>query len=145
MTNQSQVTGEKRQVPIVPYLRLSSSVGEEACLTGSKCRNCGETYLGNRVICIKCGEMDQMEEVALSRTGEIFTYTVVYQSVPWIQQPYIAAVVRLPEGPFVRASLVGVEAGPDTIKAGTKVAMLTETVRQDNEGNDIIAYKFKPL
>jgi len=145
MTTQSQATGEKRQVPIVPYLRLPSSTGEEACLMGSKCRNCGETYLGNRVICIKCGEMDQMEEVALSRTGEIFTYTVVYQSVPWIQQPYIAAVVRLPEGPFVRASLVGVEAGPDAIKAGTKVAMLTEKVHQDSEGNDIIAYKFKPL
>ena len=145
MTRQSQVTGEQKSVPIVPYLRLPSSPGGEAYLVGSKCRNCGETYLGSRVMCLKCNKMDKMDEVALSRTGEIFTYTVVYQSAPWIQLPYIAAVVRLPEGPFVRASIVGVESGPEAVKVGMKVVMLTEKVRQDSEGNNVIAYKFKPL
>ena len=145
MTTESQTTGEKKPVPMVPYLRLPSSPGEEAYFVGSKCRNCGETYLGSRVICIKCNTMEQMDEVALSRTGEIFTYTVVYQSAPGVQLPYIAAVVKLPEGPFLRASIVGVEPGPDAVKVGMNVVMLTETVRQDREGNDIIAYKFKPL
>ena len=88
---------------------------------------------------------EQMDEVVLSRTGEIFTYTVVYQSMPGIPSPYIAAVVKLPEGPFVRATIVGVEPEPGAVKVGTEVVMLTETVRQDHEGNDIIAYKFKPL
>ena len=146
MADQSQETGEKKQIPIVPYLRLPTSATDEAYLVGNKCGNCGETYLGSRAICLNCGTSDQMEEIKLSRTGELFTYTVVHQSVPWIRVPYVAAVVRLPEGPFVRASLVEVDPTPeDGVKTGTRVEMLTEKVRQDKEGNDIIAYKFRPL
>ena len=135
----------KKAVPIVSHLRLPQSAGEEAHLIGSRCKNCGETYLGKRVVCIKCYEMDEMEEVALSRTGELFSYTIVYQSAPWVQVPYVAAVVRLPEGPVVPASLTGCEPTPNAVRVGMPLKMVTEKVRQDREGNDIIAYKFKPV
>ncbi|MBL7174487.1 MAG: Zn-ribbon domain-containing OB-fold protein [Desulfobacteraceae bacterium] len=142
MTNEKQTAG-KREVPMVPYLRLPESPKEDACLIGSRCKNCGETYLGMRVICINCYSSDQMEEVTLSRTGELFTYTVVYQSAPWVQVPYAAVVVRLPEGPVVRASLTDFEPSPDALKVGMPVEMVTEKVSEDNDGNDVIAYKFK--
>jgi len=144
MASEKQAS-DKKAIPIVPHLRLPQSAGGEGHLIGSRCKNCGETYLGKRVVCIKCYEMEQMEEVALSRTGELFSYTVVYQSAPWVQVPYVAAVVRLPEGPVVPASLTGCEPTPSAVRVGMSVKMVTEKVRQDREGNDIIAYKFKPV
>lgn len=136
---------EPKAIPMVPYLHLPESQGEEAYLVGSRCRNCGETYLGQKAICIQCSHADDLEEIALSRKGELFTYTVIYQSAPWVKVPYVAAVVKLPEGPVVRASLTGVEPDPEQLKAGMPVTMVTEKVREDSEGHEIVAYKFKPV
>ncbi len=130
-------------IPMVPFLRLPEGPDEEAYLLGSKCGGCGETYLGRRAICVNCFEADSMEEVRLSRTGELFTYTVVYQSAPWVKVPYAAVVVKLPEGPLVRASLTGSEPDPEALKVGMPVEMVTEVVREDEDGNQTIAYKFK--
>jgi hypothetical protein len=102
-------------------------------------------YLGERAICIKCYKMDQMEEVTLSRRGEIFTFTIVHQSAPWVKVPYVAAVVRLPEGPVVPTVLSACEPTADTIKVGMPVELVTEKVRLDDQGNDVIAYKFRPV
>jgi len=135
----------KKAVPIVPYLRLPGTAKEEAYLIGSRCNNCGETYLGRRVICINCYKADRIEEVALSRCGKLFTYTIVYQSAPWVQVPYIAAVIKLPEGPIVRASLIDCEPIDQVLGAGMAVVMVTEKVREDRDGNDVIAYKFRPV
>ena len=33
----------------------------------------------------------ELEQVALSQQGEIFTFTVIHQSAFWVQVPYIAA------------------------------------------------------
>jgi len=135
----------KKAVPIVPYLRLPGVAKEEAYLTGSRCKNCGETYLGKRVICINCYQADQIEDVALSRRGELFTYTIVYQSAPWVQVPYVAAVIKLPEGVVIRASLTGCEPTDQALRAGMAVELVTEKVREDRDGNDVIAYKFRPI
>jgi uncharacterized OB-fold protein len=134
-----------RAVPIVPYLKLSQSEGEAAYLIGSRCGNCGETYLGKKALCINCEANGPMEELTLSPRGELFTFTVVYQSAPWVKTPYVAAVVKLPEGPVVRASLTGIEPDPARMKVGMPLEMVTEIVRRDNEGNEVVALKFKPL
>jgi len=133
----------KKQIPIVPFLKLPEN-GARPYLAGSRCPNCGETYLGERAICLACGRGNGLEEVALSQGGELFTYTVVYQSAPWVPVPYIAAVVKLPEGPVVRASLTGIEPRPELLRAGMALELVTETVRADADGNEVVAYKFRP-
>ena len=135
----------KKLVPIAPYLRLPESDEDEATLIGSRCRNCGEVYLDKRMICIKCYEMDQIEEISLSRTGELFTYTVVHHSVPWVELPYVAAIVKLPEGPILPATMAGCEPDPAALRVGMPVKLVTEIVRQDEDGNDVVAFKFKPV
>ena len=135
---------EKKSIPIVPYLRLPDGAGGEAYLIGSRCRKCGETYLGGRAICIRCYG-NSLEDIKLGKKGEIFTYTIIHQSAPWVKTPYVAAVVKLAEGPVLRTSLVGVDAKPGAVKVGTPVEMVIEKVREDREGNDVIAYKFRPV
>jgi uncharacterized OB-fold protein len=125
-------------------MKLLDAEGARAVFTGSRCINCGETYIGRRAICIKCYGA-RLEEVELSPTGKLFTYTIIYQSAPWVKVPYIAAVVKLPEGPVVTATLTDCVPDPALLKAGMPVQMVTEKIRKDANGSDVIAYRFKPV
>jgi len=145
MTQQAP-TGEKKQNPLVPYLRLPQSPGEQPYLWGSKCKSCGAVYTGKRMACSKCFSTEPMEEMRFSNRGRIWTFTVVHQSAPGIPTPYIAAVVDLPEGVSVKTNIDGLDPlKPDRSWLGMEVEMFTEKVRTDREGNDIIAYKFRPV
>jgi uncharacterized OB-fold protein len=138
-------TTTQAQRPIVPYLVLPEDPNETPYLLGSRCRACGAVYLGERRFCSKCSAVEQMETIRLSDEGEVYVWTIVHQSAPGIPVPYIAAIVDLPEGVSVRCNIEGVEPKPENMKFGMKVKMFTEKVREDKDGNAIIAYKFRPI
>lgn len=146
MTNEVE-TKEKKRNPIVPYLHLPAGPGEKAYLWGSKCRSCGAAYLGKRLACARCFAVGNFEEMRFGEYGTLRTFSIVHQSVPGIEVPFIAAVIDLPEGTAVRANLGGVEPDPDKLVPllGKKLQMYTEKVREDKEGNDIIVYKYRPV
>jgi len=145
LTSESE-TNEKKQKPIVPYLRLPESAGEKAYLWGSKCRACGAAYVGKRMACAKCFAVGDFEEIRFGEYGTLRTFSIVYQSIPTVEVPFIAAVIDLPEGTAVRANLGGIEPDPDKVVTllGKKLQMYTVAVRQDKEGNDVIAYRYRP-
>ena len=64
---------------------------------------------------------------------------------PGVPTPYVAAIVDLPEGVSVRCNIAGVEPDPSKLKFGMPVQMVTEKIRTDREGNDVIAFSFKPV
>ena len=136
-----QATAEKKeQRPIVPFLVL----GDRPYLQGSRCKSCGATYLGKRMACSKCFSADPMDEVKLSNKGELHVFSIVHQSAPGIPTPYVAAIVDLPEGVSVRCTIEGVEPDPKNLKFGMPVEMFTQKVADDREGNEVIAFKFRP-
>jgi uncharacterized OB-fold protein len=137
---------EKKQNPIVPYLRLPASAGEKAYLWGSKCRSCGTAYLGKRMACAKCFAVGEFEEIRFGEYGTLRTFSIVHQSIPGIEVPFIAAIIDLPEGTAVRANLGGIEPDPDKLVPllGKKLRMYTEKLREDKEGNDVIGYRYRP-
>jgi uncharacterized OB-fold protein len=134
---------EKTQRPIVPFLKLPAS--GSPYLQGSRCKKCGATYLGARMACSKCFSTDAMDEIKLSDRGELHVFSIVHQSVPGVVTPYIAAIVDLPEGVSVRCNIEGVAPDPKNLKFGMPVQMVTEKIRTDREGNDVIAFSFKPV
>ncbi|GIW39632.1 MAG: transcriptional regulator [Candidatus Binatia bacterium] len=134
----------KKIRPIVPFLRLEND-GREGTLVGRRCKNCGAVYFGARVACAKCTEPGPFEEIPLSRRGTLWTYSIVHQSFPGIPTPYVAAIVDLPEGISVRCNLVDVEPDPKKIRFGMPVEMITRKVREDKDGNDVIAFFFRPV
>ncbi len=143
---QETASEEKKRNPIVPFLRIPDNPKEEPYLWGSKCKACGAVFLGERVACGKCGDTGPFEEVHLSNEGEIYVFSVVYQTVPGLDAPYVAAIIDLPEGVSVRGNVYGLDPehpSPDWF--GKKVQMYTEKVRTDREGNDVIAAKFRVL
>jgi len=129
--------------PIVPFLRLGQN-GEHPYLAGKQCGTCGAVYLGNRVACSKCTTTGGFKEIRLSSTGSLWVYSIVHQSAPGIPTPYVAAIVDLPEGVSVRCTIVDVEPNPEKLAFGMPVEMVTKKVREDKEGNDVIAFFFRP-
>jgi len=138
--------GEKKQNPIVPYLQLPTAAGEKAYLAGVKCKSCGAAYVGKRMACGKCSAVDDFEDLRFSDHGTLRAFTIVYRTAPGIEVPFIAAIVDMPEGTAVRANIGGVDPEGEKVAAllGKKLEMYTEKVRTDQEGNDVIVFKFRP-
>lgn len=139
---ETQTATQRR--PILPFLRIPENSNEKPYLVGNKCKSCGAIYLGSRMGCSHCMSTEPMEEVRLSDHGELHVFSIVHQSAPGIPTPYIAAIVDLPEGVSVRCNIEGVEPDPKNLKFGMPVEMYTETVHVDKEGNEIVAFKFRP-
>ena len=135
---------EKKVNPIVPYLVVPSDAEEKPYLRGMRCQACGAAYLGKRMACSRCFETEKLEEVPLSDKGRVWVWSIVHASFPGIETPYVAAVVDLPEGCSVNCNLVDVEPDPAKLKFGMPVEMVTRKVRTDREGNDVVAFFFRP-
>jgi len=144
--NTETAQGEKMANPIVPHLKLPKAPGDKAYIGGVKCRSCGAAFLGARMACGKCFAVDDFEELRFSDHGTLRAFTIVYHTAPGIDVPFIAAIVDLPEGAAVRCNIGGVEPEGEKVAAllGKKLEMYTEKVRTDLEGNDVIAFKFRP-
>lgn len=133
----------RRRVPIVPFLRLPEP--GEPHLVAQQCPGCGAMYLGKRVACGRCFGRGPFTEVPLSRRGELYVWSIVHQSMPGVPVPYVVGVVDLPEGVSVRCNLVGVEPDPAALRFGMPVEMTTGVSQQDRDGNDVVAFYFRPV
>ena len=132
----------KGRRPIVPFLRLPQQ--GEPYLAGQRCTACGALYLGSRVACSRCCAATPFEEVALSRKGTLHVYSIVHQSVPGAPVPYVAAIVDLPEGVSVRGTIIDVPPDPKSLPFGMPLEMTFGVSQQDREGNDVVAFYFRP-
>ena len=134
----------RRQVSINEKLFKLPSPGEEPHLAGVKCRNCGELSFPKRDRCIHCsaGEID---EVALSKRGKIYTYTIVHNATPGYTGPlpYAVGAVELPEGIVILSPLT--QCDFDKLEVGMVVELVFEKLYEDENGNDVMSYKFRPL
>lgn len=128
--------------PIVPFLRVPDD--GEPYLVGQRCGSCGAVYLGSRRACSKCTGTGPFTEVPLSRRGTLWVWSIVHQSVPGVPVPYVVGVVDLPEGVSVRCNVIDVEPDPARLRFGMPVEMTTGVSQQDREGNDVIAFYFRP-
>ena len=128
--------------PIVPFLRLPEK--GEPYLVGHRCTACGAVYLGTRRACSKCMRAGSFEEIPLSRRGTLWVWSIVHQSLPGVPVPYVVGVVDLPEGVAVRCNLIDVAPDPARLRFGMPVEMTTGVSQQDREGNDVVAFYFRP-
>ncbi|HVP78308.1 MAG TPA: Zn-ribbon domain-containing OB-fold protein [Thermodesulfobacteriota bacterium] len=133
----------RKQVSINDKLFKLPSPGEEPRLTGVKCRNCGELFFPKRTKCIKCFAED-MEEISLSEKGKVYSYTIVHHATPGYTGtlPYAVGAVELPGGIVVLSPLT--QCRLDQLKIGMDVELVLEKLYEDENGNEVISYKFRP-
>ena len=141
MSEQAEVTGP---LPVVDWLKLPE--GDDPYLEGHKCEACGAGYLGERIVCSKCGVRDQISPTKLSNKGKLYAYSIVFRSFPGIEVPYISAIVDLEGGGTVKGNLIGIDPDPEKIEFDMAVDVVYKDAlgRKDNDGNSYISYFFQP-
>jgi len=135
---------EKRVDPALEGLfTIPSSPSENSHLVGSKCKFCQGVLFPKGFICPNCYKEDGLEEVALSRKGKLYTYCIVRVAPLGFTAPYAIGYVDLPERLRIFSMLT--ECDPKKLKIGMDVELVIEKIREDEEGRDLIGYKFKPI
>jgi uncharacterized OB-fold protein len=87
-----------------------------------------------------------MEEILLGTGGKIYSYTVIMQRPPVYYQgevPYAIGFVELPEG--VRVQTLFSIARLEDLRVGMDVEMVVEKLSQDDQGHEVLSYKFRPV
>lgn len=121
---------------------------EQVRMKGSRCRNCGEVFMGGVTACASCTSRD-MEELILSNRGTLWTYTLIRYQPPGDYKgqvdpfvPFAEGLVELPEGIRVLAPVK--ECDFDKIKIGMPLLLVVHELFQDKDGNQVVAFYFKP-
>lgn len=98
-------------------------------LLGLTCKSCGNITVPPKMTCQECGGTD-LDIVELCKRGEIVTFTVVNVAAEGRQNevPYIIAIVKLDEGPWIMGNLIGIDSATATmdlidkkVKVGVRV------------------------
>lgn len=137
-----------KKIPVKEGLwTVPSSLDEKPQLIGSRCHRCGEVFFPKKAngICTHC-QSKNLEEIKLSRIGKIYSFTVVMQEPPEYYKgpvPYAEGFVELPEGVRVETLFTGCHF--DDLKVGIDVEMVIERLHEDEGGNQILAFKFRPV
>jgi len=143
MTSDQIGDERKRLVPLREGIfRIPSGPGEKPALIGSRCPRCGDHFFPRRAICLACGRVG-LEEAYLTGPGKIWTFTIARMTPPGslIEAPYVVAQVELPERVVVTSVLSNCEV--DSVHVDMPVELVLEKVKEDEEGNDVVAFKFR--
>ncbi len=133
------------RIPIADYFEVTDDDDAPVRLRGSRCPACDEVFYPRRLVCAKCLH-EGTDDVLLSTGGTLYTWTWVH--VPLFAKTdaevseYAVGQVDLAEGPRVQAILMG---APGAFSIGMPLELGLETLRQDEDGNDVVIYRFTPV
>ncbi len=118
-------------------------------LGGSRCTNCRTVYFPPRAVCPTCAKhrqsLGRLEPYQLSGEGEVVTFTTVHEPAEGfeMQVPYILAIVRTKEGPYLTGQVVDIE--PSEARIGLRVHATFRKLREEGRAGVIhYGYKFAP-
>ncbi len=136
------------RVPVAEGLFTETAEGPR--LLGSKCSACGTPYFPKSPVCHNpdCRET-RVEDAAFGPKGKLWSYSVQYYPPPPPAKydepytPYALGLVDLPEGLRVLARIS--TDNPEGIKPGSAVELVLEKLYRDQDGNEVISWKFRPI
>ena len=114
-------------------------------LLANRCTSCGKAFFPKRPLCPYCFEKGKIEEIRLDRRGIIYACTVIHRNSPTgIIAPYAYGYVEIPANQ-VRVFALFTGSDPSSFALGQEVELVVEPIKIDNQGKQIIGYKFKPI
>jgi uncharacterized protein len=141
-------TSNKKEKPALEG--LFSWPSETPALIGSRCRSCKTYVFPKSSTCSNPNcEEKQPEEVSLSTKGKLWSYTVHYYEPPppfkykEPFEPFGIGVIELPEGIKILSMLT--TSDPKALKIGMDMELLIDKMYEDEEGNECLTWKFKPI
>ena len=126
--------------------------GDKPHLIGTKCKSCGTYYFPKQTHFCKNPDCDstEFEEVELSRTGKVWSYTdAQYQPpepfvAPDPYVPYAIAAVQLEKEQMIILGQAATGVSVEDMTVGQEVELVLETLYEDDEANKVI-WKWKPV
>ena len=142
-------SNEKKSIPLrEEFWTTPAGQVQQVQLIGSRCSSCDEIFFPKKEKnwCVHCNQ-NTLENINLSRKGKIVSFSKVmqqpgggfYKGVV----PYAYGCIDLPEG--IRIETLFSNDGMDQLEVGKEVELVIEKLCEDEEGNDILTFKFKPL
>jgi uncharacterized OB-fold protein len=116
-------------------------------LAGAQCRDCREVFFGTRPFCENCSG-SHMESITFSQRGFLWSYTVIQQppppgyKVPGPFKPFGLGLVELPEGIRI---LAPIEGPTDQLRIGMELESEIYPLYINKEGQEVMAFKFRPV
>lgn len=113
-------------------------------LNGSKCKNCGETFLPPRKVCPVCGSR-KMKSYVPPRKGKLISWSVIRDPPKRFEKyaPYLLGFIKLKDGNKIIAQLTDVQA--EELKSGMVMKAVIRRLYEDGEDGLIhYGYKFIP-
>lgn len=123
----------------------------QAHLLGSRCRSCGSTFFPKEALFCRNPSCQgtEFEEVRLSRTGKLWSFTDNrYQPpAPYVSPdpfvPYLVAAVELAREKMVVLGQVVDGVRTADLKAGMEMELVSDKLYEDDE-NEYVVWKWKP-
>ncbi|MBI1973620.1 Zn-ribbon domain-containing OB-fold protein [Candidatus Micrarchaeota archaeon] len=117
-------------------------IPERYQLLGNECATCGAVFFPPRALCSKCRRKGTLEDKKLGGLGEVFTFTAVRSPPEGFEHqiPYVLAIVKLKEGPFITGMVTDVE--PQEVSIGMPVRSVFRRISEDGK-HGVINYAFK--
>ncbi len=137
----------KAQIPIQEGLFTWPS--DQPSLIGSRCKSCGEYFFPKVNICQNpdCTKKD-VEETLLSRRGTLWSYTIQHYPPPPPYKGPVPLTIGLMELSKENLKIMGqlVEGvKEEDIKIGMDLELAVEKLFDDESGNEVVTWKFKPV
>lgn len=138
----------KKRLPVVEGAFTDTPEGPR--LLGSRCRSCKTVYFPRTPVCRNpaCDDRE-VDDYALSPRGTLWSYTVQYYQPPPPAKfddpfvPYGVGLIDLPEG--IRVLSMMSSGKPDELKIGSEVELLLEALYHNEDGDEVITWKFRPV
>jgi uncharacterized OB-fold protein len=142
------IASERKKMAIEEGFWTTPSLpGEEPQLIGTVCLSCGEIFFPKLLKrrCVHCYSSNLID-TALSRRGKIHTFSIVVIGPGGGHYhgpiPYAIGYVDLPEGARVETLFAG---DLDSLRVGLDVELVIDKLYEDEEGNEILTHKFRPV
>ena len=139
---------DRQQVPAIEG--LFTWTAKEPQLIGSRCRSCRSVSFPSGRTCNNphCTDKD-VEEVLLSRSGKLYSYTVQCYAPPppyHPPEPFVPfgiGMVELPEG--IRVVGMMTQCDVKDLNIDMDVVLVAEKLYEDEQGNEVMGWKWKPV
>ena len=86
-----------------------------------------------------------MTEIPLSRRAKLNSFALLQHTPRGFPAPAFHASVELPEGPRLFTTITGCPLEEDALKVGQEVELVIEKLTEDEAGNQVIGWKFRPV
>lgn len=106
------------------------------------CTSCSTLRVPPRPMCHVCQSVE-WDYVLSTGRGTVYSFVMPqYPPLPFLEYPYVVALIELDEGVRLVSNLTGIE--PDRIQTGMPVEVHYETFSALPSGEELVLHQFRP-